>query len=262
MTREWNSSTYDRISGPQVSWGKKVLSRVALGGDETLLDAGCGTGRLTADLLEALPKGRVIGLDLSQNMLRTARENLEPRFCGRLQVVAADLLSLPFDQVFDGVFSTAAFHWVMDHDRLFEQLFHALIPGGWLIAQCGGGPNLARLRDRANHLMASPKFATFFDGFVEPWLYSDAESAGERLCRAGFMEVETSLEAAPTVLEDASHFSEFIESVIFHRHLERIPDQASRGQLIAELTAAGASDDPPYSLDYWRLNLSGKKPRA
>jgi trans-aconitate 2-methyltransferase len=212
--------------------------------------------------LEALPKGRVIGLDLSQNMLRTARENLEPRFCGRLQVVAADLLSLPFDQVFDGVFSTAAFHWVMDHDRLFEQLFHALIPGGWLIAQCGGGPNLARLRDRANHLMASPKFATFFDGFVEPWLYSDAESAGERLCRAGFMEVETSLEAAPTVLEDASHFSEFIESVIFHRHLERIPDQASRGQLIAELTAAGASDDPPYSLDYWRLNLSGKKPRA
>ncbi len=74
--REWNAATYHRVSGPQVSWGKKVLSRVQLKGDELLLDAGCGTGRLTEDLLQALPNGRVVGVDLSQNMLKTAREHL------------------------------------------------------------------------------------------------------------------------------------------------------------------------------------------
>ena len=258
MPNEWDSVAYDRISGPQTSWGKKVLARVSLRGDETILDAGCGTGRLTADLLEALPQGRVFALDLSQNMLRTARENLQPRFEGRIGFVAADLLSLPFDQVFDGIFSTAAFHWVMDHDRLFTQLFRALKPGGWLVAQCGGGPNLARLRKRANNVISTPPYAEFFRGYREPWLYADAETTASRLQNAGFIEVETSLEAAPTELQDAARYAEFLENVIFHRHLERIPDQRLRQQFIAILTEVAAGDDPPFLLDYWRLNLSGR----
>ena len=78
--REWNSSEYHRLSQPQVSWGKKVLSRLRLRGEELVLDAGCGTGRLTADLLQALPHGRVVALDVSQNMARSAREFLQPQF--------------------------------------------------------------------------------------------------------------------------------------------------------------------------------------
>src|SRR5580704_19370963 len=95
-TREWNSAVYHRLSGPQVSWGKKVLSRLQLRGDEVVLDAGCGTGRLTAELLEALPNGRVVGIDLSQNMLHSAREHLSGPFGTQLSLVACDLLRLPF----------------------------------------------------------------------------------------------------------------------------------------------------------------------
>jgi len=174
--------------------------------------------------------------------------------------MAADLLSLPFNQVFDGIFSTAAFHWVLDHDRLFEQLFRALKPGGWLVAQCGGGPNLARLRKRANAIIGAPPYAEFFRGYNEPWLYADAEPTASRLQNAGFVEVETSLEAAPTELQDPARYSEFVESIIFHRHLERIPDKLLRQRFIAALSEAAASDDPPFSLDYWRLNLNGKVP--
>ena len=117
-SREWDSSAYDRISAPQLSWGKKVVERLSVRGDEMVLDAGCGTGKLTREVLQLLSSGHVVGLDVSQNMLRVARENLGKDFGERVEFVAADLLALPFDQEFDGIFSTAAFHWVPDHDRL------------------------------------------------------------------------------------------------------------------------------------------------
>ena len=255
--REWNSAVYHRLSGPQVSWGKKVLSRLRLRGDEVVLDAGCGTGRLTADLVDALPHGRVVGVDLSQNMLRSAREHLA-QFGARVSLVACDLLRLPFDHAFDAVVSTAAFHWVLDHDRLFANLRQALVPGGGLEAQCGGGPNLVTLRNRADGLAATSKFAPFFAGFHEPWLYQYAEGGAESLRRAGFVEVETSIESAPTVLDNADRYGEFVRNIILLRHLESIPSEELRAEFMAELTRQASLDDPPFSLDYWRLNLRGR----
>lgn len=259
-SREWDSAAYHRVSGPQRSWGTKVLSRLNLRGDETLLDAGCGTGKLTADLLQRLPRGLVVAVDLSLNMLRTAREHLISKFSERVAFAAVDVQDLPFHQAFDGIFSTATFHWVLDHDRLFQSLFQALRPGGWLHAQCGGGPNLARLRERMVPLKTSAKYAKHLGDYDDPWCFSDAESAALRLRQAGFIEVETSTEAAPTFFESASGFSEFVSTVILHRHLERIPDPALRHEFVQVLTEQAAQDDPPFSLDYWRLNLHAKVP--
>jgi trans-aconitate methyltransferase len=249
---------YHRLSGPQVSWGQKVLKRLELRGDENVLDAGCGTGRLTAELLEALPRGRVIGIDLSQNMLTAAREHLASHFGSPLSLVACDFLHLPFKQAFDVIVSTAAFHWVLDHDRLFANLKHALKPGGWLEAQCGGGPNVLLLRQRANALAATTKFTPYFKGFREPWLFEDAEGGAETLKRAGFVDVETSVEAAPTILNDAAHYNEFVRNIIFRRHLQNLPTETLRSEFMNILTEQAAGDDPPFSIDYWRLNLRGR----
>ena len=234
-----------------------MLSRLRLRGDEVVLDAGCGTGRLTADLLEALPRGHVVGVDLSQNMLRSAREHLA-QFAARVSLVACDLLHLPFGRAFDGIVSTAAFHWVLDHDRLFVNLRRALVSGGWLEAQCGGGPNLTALRNRANALAATPEFAPFFTDFREPWLYQYAEGAAETLRRAGFVDVETSIEPAPTLLDDAEQYNQFVRNIILRRHLENIPSEDGRVAFMANLTRQAAEDDPPFALDYWRLNLRGR----
>jgi trans-aconitate 2-methyltransferase len=258
ISREWNSSAYHRLSGPQVSWGKKVLSRLKLRGDEVVLDAGCGTGRLTAELLDALPHGRAVGIDLSKNMLASAHQHLAG-FTSRVSLVACDLLHLPFENAFDGIVSTAAFHWVLDHDRLFANLYRALVSGGWLEAQCGGGPNIARVRAQAGALVASREYAGYFADFQEPWLFQDAESAAECLRRAGFVEVETSVEPALTVLENAEHYKEFVRNIILRRHLANIPTEAERAQFMAKLMERAAQDDPPFSLDYWRLNLRGRK---
>jgi trans-aconitate 2-methyltransferase len=256
-SREWNSDAYHRLSGPQVSWGKKVLSRLRLRGDEAVLDAGCGTGRLTAELLEALPRGHVVGIDLSQNMLKSAREHLA-HFKHRANFILCDLLRLPFAASFDGIVSTAAFHWVLDHDQLFANLHRALVPGGWLEAQCGGGPNLFCLRQRVDELAATSKFASFFAGSREPWLFQDAEGSAQTLLQAGFVEVETSVEAAPTILDSASHYNEFIRNIILQQHLENIPSEQLRAEFIAKLTDRASADNPPFSLDYWRLNLRGR----
>jgi trans-aconitate methyltransferase len=226
------------------------------------MDAGCGTGRLTAGLLERLLRGRVVAVDLSRNMLEEARSHLSPRFGGRVEFIRADLASLPFNEVFDGVFSTAAFHWVPDHPSLFRSLYKSLRPGGWLVAQCGGGPNIARLMRRASVLTATEPYATYFAGWRDTKVFADDLTTAERLRAAGFSEVETSLEPAPTVLADADEFREFLTTVNMHAHLARLPDGPPRRRFVEELTEQAAHDDPPYSLDYCRLNIRARRPEA
>lgn len=233
-----------------------MLGRLHLRGDETVMDAGCGTGRLTGELLEALPRGRVVGIDLSQKMLGKAREHLGAQLHSRLSLIAGDLLELPFARMFDGIVSMAALHWVPDHDLLFANLHGALRPGGWLETQCGGGPNLAALRQRADALTKAPKFRQFFSGFREPWVFANAEEAAETLHRAGFEKISTSLEAAPTVLDDAQLYREFISNIIFRRHVAVLPGEDLRAAFIDTLVERAAADNPPFLLDYWRLNLS------
>ena len=143
MTREWDATSYHKVSGPQTGWGQKVLARLELAGDERVIDAGCGSGRLTGELAERLPHGQVVALDRSWNMLQTARANLRPTYGSRVRFVQVSLPALPFEECADVVFSTATFHWVADHPALFSNIFEALRPGGRLHAQCGGGPNLA-----------------------------------------------------------------------------------------------------------------------
>jgi len=267
MTRQtnadWNAAVYHRVSQPQVNWGRRVLARLEVRGDETVLDAGCGTGRLTAELLERLPNGRVIALDRSASMIEAARAWLAPRFGDRVSFLQADVETIDLETLgtpVDLIFSTAMFHWVLDHPRLFASLYGVLRPGGWLVAQCGGGPNLARLRERADAVLASPPFVPYFAGWSGPWEFADAEVTAARLRAAGFSDVETDVEPAPTTFPDRESFAEFLTNVVFGAHLARMPDEEMRRAFIETLTEQAAEDDPPFLLDYWRLNLRGRRP--
>ena len=257
---EWDATVYHRLSDPQFSWGQEVLKRLKLRGDELVLDAGCGTGRLTAELLERLPKGRVIAVDYSENMLRAASEYLGPRFGDRVTFVRADLQTLRIEEKVDGLLSTATFHWIKDHPQLYRHLYLALRPGGWLVAQCGGGPNLSRLLGRASVLMAQEPYVRFFSGWSSPWEYADDITTAERLRAAGFVDVRTGLEQAPVMLADAKEYREFIASVIFREHFAQVPDDELRAQFVASLTEQAVSDHPPFQIGYWRLNLQGRRP--
>jgi len=257
---EWNAAAYHKVSAPQTTWGQKVLSRLTVNGDERAIDAGCGSGRLTGELLERLPRGRLVAIDRSWNMLMTARANLRPVFGDRAAFAQVSLPHLPFANWADLVFSTATFHWIKDHDALFTNILRALRPGGRLMAQCGGGPNLVRAHALAEQLMHAAPFADYFGDWPGPWEFADAETTADRLQRAGFAGIETSLEEAPTMLATETDYREFVTTVIYHPHLERLPDAGLKQEFIDRVTALSARENPPFTLDYWRLNISAKKP--
>jgi trans-aconitate methyltransferase len=236
------------------------MDRLPLEGGETVLDVGCGSGRLTALLVERVPRGHVVAIDASENMARSAREYLLPRHGSRVWFVRADAAALPIAGAADAIFSTATFHWVLDHERLFASLFAALKPGGRLVAQCGGDPNIKRTKDRAEALMREDEFAPYFAGWRGPWLYADADATAERLAAAGFVEIDTFVHPEPTTFDDEAAFREFLTNVIMHPYLAVLPTADLRTRFIDRLTWASATDNPPFELDYWRLNIRARRP--
>ncbi|MGI8476014.1 MAG: class I SAM-dependent methyltransferase [Thermomicrobiales bacterium] len=260
--QEWDAASYHRVSNPHVTWGAGVLARLPTRGDETALDAGCGTGRLTAELLERLPGGRVIAVDRSANMLDAAREHLSPRFGDRVSFRQMDLQSIDrgvLGEEVDLVFSTATFHWIPDHPRLFAGLASLLRPGGHLVAQCGGGPNIARLRARAATLQDAPEFAPHFAGWPGPWTFADDVTTAARLAAAGFDGIGTGRVADQTILADAAAYREFLATVVLGQHLARLPDDELRTRFVDALTVQAATDAPAFMLDYWRLNMHARR---
>ena len=250
---EWDAAAYHALSDPQFAWGMRVLGRVALAGTERILDAGCGSGRLTKELSHKVPQGYVIGCDLSVNMAQAAAKTLGT---ARNAVVCADLSHLPFRGAFDLVFSTATFHWIRDHDRLFAELRQALGPAGRLEAQCGGGANLAAVHARAEALASEPRFRPHFAGWEEPWLFATPDETEARLIRAGFTRAMCSLEHTPTEFPDGERYRAFIEAVVMRPFLARLPTAVLQTQFLDAMVEGAANDDPPYTLDYWRLNIS------
>lgn len=258
--KEWDAHTYHRVSSPQFAWGQKVLERLSLRGDETVIDAGCGSGRLTAELLERLPRGKVIAVDHSENMVEQARAFLTPRFGDRVSVHHADLAELKLERVADAIFSTATFHWIPDHPKLYASLYAALLPGGRLVAQCGGGRNLHRLHQRAWVLSAAEEFAPSFADWSDPWNFPDEATCAAQLESAGFTVIHTSMEAAPTAFPTAEAYREFVRAVVLRIHLTRLPTEALREAFLDRIVGEAAHDEPPFTLDYWRLNMDATRP--
>ena len=249
-TRQWDGQSYDRISGPMEALGRGVLARLQLRGDETVLDAGCGSGRITQALLE-LPRGRVIAVDVSHSMLAAASERLAgaPQTRdGRLELRLADLLELELAAPVDAVLSTATFHWVADHDTLFRRLRGVLRDGGRLVAQCGGRGNIDGLRGRARSVQERPPYAAHFSDWRPPWNYAAPAPTLARLLRAGFAEAECWLTPAPC---EPEHPREFLATIVLGPHVQHLPEQLREPFMDEVLAELGK----PVIVDYVRLNI-------
>ena len=172
--------------------------------------------------------------------------------------VLADSLRLPFGAVFDAVLSTATFHWVPDHQALFFESHRVLRPGGRLVSQAGGGPNLAVLYGRSAAVADDPEFSPYFGGWQDPWTFAGVDGTRTRMKEAGFTDIEVWLEPAPTTFPEATAFAEFVSIVCLRHHLDRLPPDL-RQPFVTRVTRLAANDDPPFTLDYWRLNIDARK---
>jgi trans-aconitate 2-methyltransferase len=243
MTREWDAAAYERLSAPQTRWGRIVVDRLELDGNERVLDAGCGTGRVTAMLLERLPDGQVIGLDGSAAMI----EQASVRFAGdpRVELIVADLTEpLPLDRHVDAILSTATFHWIVDHASLFRHLAAVLHPGGQLVAQCGGAGNISsleRILSQLGHTFGGGKtFAT-------------AEETRARLEAAGFDDIETWLNEEPTTIPQED-LEAFLETVCLGGIVDGMGED-DRADFVHEVAARM----PEPRIDYVRLNVRARR---
>ncbi len=250
---EWDGTSYDRISGPQEAMGLAVLERLPLHGGETVIDAGCGSGRVTQALLERLPHGRVIALDASDSMAAAASARLgaEALPGGRAEVRVLDLLELDLGEPVDAILSTATFHWIPDHQRLFERLRAALRPGGRLVAQCGGEGNIDGLRGAVAPLHARDPYAEHLRGWRAPWNYPSAEVTRERLLAAGFAAADCWLAPAPARPE---HPREFLSQITLAPHLEYLPPELRDPFIDDALELLGE----PLVVDFVRLNIDAR----
>ena len=255
MTFEWDASEYEAVSAPQTSWGANFLEvfleRRGLRGDEAAIDAGCGTGRVTELLLRHLPKGTVLAVDASEDMVAAARR----RFAGdpRVRVECQDLLGLEVERPVDMIFSTATFHWLTDHDRLFRRLALALKPRGSLVAQCGGKGNIARTLAVTEQVMEEERFEEFFTDWEDTWYFPDPETTRIRLEVAGFEEIETWLHDEFTEFGSVDELARFLKTVVLRTHLAVLPE-AERDPFaaaVAERIAEGGT----LIVDYVRLNM-------
>jgi trans-aconitate 2-methyltransferase len=246
---DWDAATYDRVATPQEEWARGVLRRLPLGGDETVLDAGCGSGRVTRLLLERLPRGRVIGVDASPSMIEAARSGLPDE---RVVLICTDLLDLALDEPVDAAFSNATFHWVPDHERLFARLAAAIAPGGRLVAQCGGAGNVEEFARAILAGSAREPFAEHVGGTV-PWNFAGPEETETRLAAAGFVDVRCWLEEKVAHPEDPRAFA---RASGLAWHLDRLPTKLHEPFMDAVMEEL--DEDPTFA--YVRLNIEARRP--
>jgi trans-aconitate 2-methyltransferase len=246
-TRDWDADTYDRVSAPQQRWAAEQLDRLELAGDEVVVDAGCGSGKITLELIRRVPHGTVYAVDAAPSMVRHTREAVGDRATALCQ----DLVALELPEPVDVVFSNATFHWIGDHDALFAALHRNMKPGARLLAQCGGQGNIDRFRVLADEIAFAEPFAPYFTDWVRPWNYAGAEVTAQRLEHAGFTAVSTWLQEKPTPLDDPRPF---ISTVCLVRHLDPLPPELRERFIDAVLERYGS----PVVLDYVRLNMSAR----
>jgi trans-aconitate 2-methyltransferase len=244
LPRDWDATTYERLAAPLTAMGTDVLDRLVLRGDETVLDAGCGTGNVTRVLLERLPRGRVIAVDAAPSMVEQARALLPPA----VDVRQADLLELELGERVDAVLSTATFHWVSDHERLFANLHAVLEPGGRLVAQCGGHGNVAKVKQAGSDAAREPRFAQHFEGWTEDWTFATPEETERRLLAAGFGDVWCWLTRVDI---DPGDPAGYLSAICLGSFLARLPDELREPFVAAALERL----PDPLTIHYVRLNI-------
>jgi trans-aconitate 2-methyltransferase len=263
LTIEWDASEYEAVSAPQTSWGANLLEvfleRGGMRGDELVMDAGCGTGRVTELLLPHLPEGRVLAVDASEAMVRAATERFarEPR----VRVEHGDLLHFELEEQVDVIFSTATFHWIEDHNRLFERLARILKPKGRLVAQCGGKGNIARTLAVTERVTGEDRFRDAFAGWKKSWYFPDPETTRARLEATGFEEVETWLHEESTEFGSVDELARFLKTVVLRQHLTFLPEP-ERDPFAAAVGARLAAEGDGLVVDYVRLNMLATRARA
>ena len=256
----WNAEVYDRIGTPMRRWAQAVIDDLRLCGDETVLDAGCGSGSVTFDLLERLPRGRIYAVDSSPGMIDKITRAIQERGVTNVMPIRVSLTDFELPEQVDVVFSNAVLHWIPDDDALFSCLYRATKPGGRFRAQCGGGDNIVRLMEATLAVEQRQPFARYLDGGAEFRKYRTPEQAEEAMRRVGWTGVSAALFDSPVLFEDHDAASLYLRTIILQRHVAALPEEHQEPFLRSVIDEFVRRFGNPFTADYVRLDLWASKP--
>ena len=216
----WNPKDYAQHSSSQEAWARELLTQIELRPDDAVLDIGCGDGRTTAAIAQLVPGGRVVGVDLSPDMVRHA--NTQHGESGNPCFQQADAAALPFSAEFSVVFSNATLHWVPDQRAAVQGISRALRPGGRVIAQMGGKGNVAEVISAFEHVAAGPRWRAIVTFGELPYRFNGPESYDAWLKESGLEVQECRLIPKDMVHNDVGIFVGWLRTA-WHPYTANVP---------------------------------------
>lgn len=251
----WDAEVYERIGRPMRRWAQRVIEDLALRGDETVLDAGCGSGSVTFDLLEKLPHGKIYAVDASAEMVESLAKQVAERGIRNVMPMQASLTDFTLPEPVDCVFSNAVFHWIPDDAALFGCLYRAAKPGGRLRAQCGGFGNNAEVLASVAKIRQDARFAQYLDGFADSKKYRTEAQATASLEAAGWRDVRARLWPERVPFDDPAEGALYVKTILLRDHIARLPAELGDTYARAVVDETIARRGAPYAADYVRLDL-------
>lgn len=237
----WDAHEYARHSSAQLIWAEELIGKLGIRGDESLLDIGCGDGKITARIAGLLPRGQVVGLDASPEMIQLARSRCGGKEHTNLAFVQQDAREIALAEQFDLVFSAAALHWIQDHGAVLRGIKRSLKPGGRILLQMGGRGNARDVFSALQQVVAVPPWQPYFAGFAAPYSFYGPDDYEVWLIQEGFQIDRVEL-IPKEMVHTVDGFKGWLRTTWFP-YTDRLPE-ALRERFLDELVAAYSAGWP------------------
>jgi trans-aconitate 2-methyltransferase len=267
----WDAETYHKVSDIQESWAIELLEKRKISESEIVMDAGCGTGRVTKIIANKVKRGKVYAVDLDENMIINAKKNLKD--LSNIVFVKSDLSDVKLPEKIDLVFSNAVIHWILDHKKLFTNFWDVLKPGGKLLIQCGGKGNLDTIPNALEKVRMTQRFDHYFKNWKIPWNFASSADTIKILNEIGFKDIQANLVEKKTKFGNFQEYILFMKTVVMKPYLSYLPTTENNNQIknlfidefLTELhnknktKNTNEKQDLDLELNYVRLNITARK---
>jgi trans-aconitate 2-methyltransferase len=234
----WDANTYDNISNIQENWANIIIQKRKWTGKENLLDAGCGSGRVTKILAKKITEGNIYAIDSDPNMIEKAKETLKD--FKNVKVMHADLLdiqSLDIHIKFEVIFSNAVLHWVLDHRKVFENFYDLLNPEGQLLIQCGGYGNLQKTLSIFDAVNDLPEYSKYFSEWRFDRNYAKPKEIEKILKEIGNKDVEVYLTEASAVFNSKKDYFVYLKTVDLRLYLKYLSSEQLQNEFVDNVSS-------------------------
>jgi trans-aconitate 2-methyltransferase len=254
----FDGEKYEKSSQCQREWGTDLVEELPLNGDESILDLGCGNGVITRELAERVPYGTVVGIDSSQSMLEAAKAHKTQN----MELKKLDINEMAFEDDFDVVFSNAALHWVLGHEKLLKKIYNALKQRGFLRAQFGGAGNVSNFIEVVRGVMELPAYVPYFKDFRWPWYMPKSEEYEALLSRTEFRNYKVWKENKDRYFPDAESMIGMVEEAGLVPFIAVLPEDVKRpfrDAVVKRMIERTKKRDGTYFETFRRINVYAEK---